>query len=73
MLLAKEPGPAGKAVSCWSPSTATGQCHRCSDRRTMGEVILSFRDDSDLRVAILTGDGETFFCASGPLRPNWKF
>ena len=33
--------------------------------RRMGEVFQSFRDDPDLRVAILTGAGEKFFC------PGW--
>ena len=31
----------------------------------MGEVFTDFRDDPDLRVAILTGEGEKFFC------PGW--
>ena len=29
----------------------------------MGEAFVAFRDDPDLRVAILTGGGEKFFCA----------
>ncbi|MFV2054326.1 carnitinyl-CoA dehydratase [Aliiroseovarius sp. YM-037] len=33
--------------------------------RQMGEVFAAFRDDPDLRVAILTGGGEKFFC------PGW--
>jgi crotonobetainyl-CoA hydratase len=33
--------------------------------RIMGEVFADFRDDSELRVAILTGAGEKFFC------PGW--
>ncbi len=33
--------------------------------RIMGEVFRDFRDDSELRVAILTGGGEKFFC------PGW--
>ena len=33
--------------------------------RIMGEVFTAFRDDPDLRVAILTGAGEKFFC------PGW--
>ncbi len=33
--------------------------------RIMGDVFKSFRDDPDLRVAILTGGGEKFFC------PGW--
>lgn len=33
--------------------------------RIMGEVFQEFRDDPDLRVAILTGAGEKFFC------PGW--
>lgn len=33
--------------------------------RVMGDVFATFRDDPDLRVAILTGTGEKFFC------PGW--
>ncbi|PWE32661.1 crotonobetainyl-CoA hydratase [Maritimibacter sp. 55A14] len=33
--------------------------------RIMGEVFREFRDDAELRVAILTGGGEKFFC------PGW--
>ena len=33
--------------------------------RLMGEVFTAFRDDPDLRVALLTGAGEKFFC------PGW--
>ena len=33
--------------------------------RIMGEVFLNFRDDPELRVAILTGAGDKFFC------PGW--
>jgi len=33
--------------------------------RRMGEVFANFRDDPDLRVAIVTGAGEKFFC------PGW--
>ncbi len=33
--------------------------------RIMGETFQAFRDDSELRVAILTGAGEKFFC------PGW--
>ena len=33
--------------------------------RRMGEVFANFRDDPDLRVAILTGAGQKFFC------PGW--
>ncbi|QXT40419.1 carnitinyl-CoA dehydratase [Gymnodinialimonas ceratoperidinii] len=33
--------------------------------RLMGEVFTDFRDDPDLRVAIVTGAGEKFFC------PGW--
>lgn len=33
--------------------------------RVMGEVFAGFRDDPELRVAILTGAGEKFFC------PGW--
>lgn len=30
--------------------------------RIMGDVFRDFRDDPELRVAILTGGGEKFFC-----------
>ena len=33
--------------------------------RIMGDVFRDFRDDPELRVAILTGGGEKFFC------PGW--
>ncbi|MEM9267981.1 MAG: enoyl-CoA hydratase-related protein, partial [Pseudomonadota bacterium] len=33
--------------------------------RVMGDVFTEFRDDPELRVAILTGAGEKFFC------PGW--
>lgn len=33
--------------------------------RVMGEVFATFRDDPDLRVAIITGGGDKFFC------PGW--
>ena len=33
--------------------------------RIMGDVFADFRDDPDLRVAIITGAGEKFFC------PGW--
>ncbi|WP_306143016.1 carnitinyl-CoA dehydratase [Roseibium sp. MMSF_3412] len=33
--------------------------------RLMGEIFTDFRDDPDLRVAIVTGSGEKFFC------PGW--
>lgn len=36
--------------------------------RRMGEVFLKFRDDPDLRVAVLTGAGEKFFCAGWDLK-----
>jgi len=35
--------------------------------RAMGEVFAGFRDDPDLRVAILRGAGEKFFCAGWDL------
>jgi len=41
------------------------------DMRTsvaMGEVFVAFRDDPSLRVAILTGGGEKFFCAGWDLK-----
>ena len=34
----------------------------------MGEVFESFRDDPDLRVAVVTGAGEKFFCAGWDLK-----
>lgn len=36
--------------------------------RIMGDVFAEFRDDPDLRVAILTGGGERFFCAGWDLK-----
>ena len=36
--------------------------------REMGEVFASFRDDPDLRVAIISGAGEKFFCAGWDLK-----
>lgn len=33
--------------------------------RVMGEAFAEFRDDPDLRVALITGAGEKFFC------PGW--
>ena len=36
--------------------------------RVMGEVFAGFRDDPDLRVAIITGAGEKFFCAGWDLK-----
>ncbi len=36
--------------------------------RLMGEVFKGFRDDPDLRVAIITGGGEKFFCAGWDLK-----
>ncbi len=36
--------------------------------REMGEVFRGFRDDSELRVAIVTGGGEKFFCAGWDLK-----
>lgn len=36
--------------------------------RRMGEVFKAFRDDDDLRVAIVTGAGERFFCAGWDLK-----
>jgi crotonobetainyl-CoA hydratase len=34
----------------------------------MGEVFAGFRDDPELRVAIITGGGEKFFCAGWDLK-----
>ncbi len=39
-----------------------------STSREMGEVFAEFRDDPDLRVAIITGGGEKFFCAGWDLK-----
>ena len=39
-----------------------------STSREMGEVFADFRDDPDLRVAIITGGGEKFFCAGWDLK-----
>jgi crotonobetainyl-CoA hydratase len=36
--------------------------------RIMGEIFATFRDDADLRVAILTGGGERFFSAGWDLK-----
>lgn len=36
--------------------------------RAMGEVFAQFRDDPQLRVAIVTGEGEKFFCAGWDLK-----
>ncbi|MBE9555826.1 MAG: crotonobetainyl-CoA hydratase [Proteobacteria bacterium] len=36
--------------------------------RIMGDVFAEFRDDPQLRVAILTGGGERFFCAGWDLK-----
>ncbi|KMW57318.1 Enoyl-CoA hydratase [Candidatus Rhodobacter oscarellae] len=36
--------------------------------REMGEVFRDFRDDPELRVAIITGGGEKFFCAGWDLK-----
>ncbi|MGR3343715.1 MAG: carnitinyl-CoA dehydratase [Paracoccaceae bacterium] len=36
--------------------------------RIMGQVFAGFRDDPELRVAILTGAGEKFFCAGWDLK-----
>ncbi len=36
--------------------------------RLMGEVFANFRDDPDLRVAIVTGGGDRFFCAGWDLK-----
>lgn len=36
--------------------------------REMGEIFASFRDDPDLRVALLTAAGEKFFCAGWDLK-----
>ncbi len=36
--------------------------------RVMGEIFRDFRDDPELRVAIITGAGEKFFCAGWDLK-----
>ena len=36
--------------------------------RQMGEIFRDFRDDPELRVAIVTGGGEKFFCAGWDLK-----
>jgi crotonobetainyl-CoA hydratase len=36
--------------------------------RVMGEVFLDFRDDPDLRVAVLRTEGDKFFCAGWDLK-----
>ena len=36
--------------------------------RLMGEIFAEFRDDDDLRVAVLTGEGPKFFCAGWDLK-----
>lgn len=36
--------------------------------RAMGEAFAAFRDDDNLRVAIITGGGEKFFCAGWDLK-----
>jgi crotonobetainyl-CoA hydratase len=36
--------------------------------RLMGEIFAGFRDDNDLRVAVVTGDGPKFFCAGWDLK-----
>ncbi|MBC8445190.1 MAG: crotonobetainyl-CoA hydratase [Rhodospirillaceae bacterium] len=36
--------------------------------RVMGDAFAEFRDDPDLRVAIVTGGGEKFFCAGWDLK-----
>jgi len=36
--------------------------------RRMGEIFARFRDDPELRVAIITGGGEKFFCAGWDLK-----
>ncbi|PWE54537.1 crotonobetainyl-CoA hydratase [Metarhizobium album] len=36
--------------------------------RKMGEIFRDFRDDPELRVAIITGAGEKFFCAGWDLK-----
>ena len=36
--------------------------------RVMGEAFVKFRDDPELRVAIIPGAGERFFCAGWDLK-----
>ena len=44
--------------------------------RIMGETFRDFRDDSELRVAVITGAGEKFFCPGWDLkaaaRSSWR-
>ena len=39
-----------------------------STSRVMSEAFVKFRDDPELRVAIITGGGEKFFCAGWDLK-----
>ena len=36
--------------------------------RIMGETFQAFRDDDDLRVAVVTSAGDKFFCPGGDLK-----
>lgn len=40
----------------------------CATSQEMGRVFEQFRDDPDMRVAIVTGAGEKFFCAGWDLK-----
>jgi crotonobetainyl-CoA hydratase len=40
----------------------------CSASRSLGDAFVAFRDDDNLRVAIVTGAGEKFFSAGWDLK-----
>ena len=41
--------------------------------KIMGDTFLEFRDDPELRVAIITGGGEKFFCPGWDLKAcRWR-
>jgi len=46
----------------------TAHADDSTTRRAMGQVFLGFRDDPDLRVAIITGAGDRFFSAGWDLK-----
>jgi hypothetical protein len=63
----REPDQNRARGACWrSRSTGPRPTRSTSPPAAiMGEVFTDFRDDPDLRVAIITGAGEKFFC------PGW--